>query len=281
MKDSLFPIIIEEAEMFARSFFSSCSVLALTCLAIGPAEAQGKRFYLTAVEVEGVEEPPWLESDLIAAANRCSTRHLPMGERAIDITVGQQGAVLSIEIQSDDVSPTPAEGRFANCLKEWLKRRVFPAPRSTPASLLIRIERSQTIPEHLRPGGVGVRRGPRQRNAPSIQRSSTLDQSVVREIFSQNASQVEACARNHLPRTPHTLQLELRIGLTPDGSVSEVNIQPQFNQAGSEPFLECLREHIRKWRFPGQGQPAAVQYTLRLATDSPSTPPAQPTQSPQ
>ncbi|MFO0712550.1 MAG: AgmX/PglI C-terminal domain-containing protein [Sandaracinus sp.] len=252
-----------------------CGVVAfvgLAAAALVPSRVQAQSFYVMVVEWEGVSESSasGLEVELPAMARRCagagSSRGIAVGQRVALVDLQTDGTVSDVEVRSDDVSPSAAETSFGRCLERALRARRYEAPASTPAIIEIAFEYARTVPEAHRPGGSGVRRGPRAHQQRHHAQGTGLPPERVREVAGQHAAEIEQCVHSSVTGS-ETLagRLELEMTILPDGHVEMVSTVSSTTHNAR--FDECVSANARTWLFPAPGARVAIRYPLVIASE--------------
>lgn len=237
-----------------------------------PAAASAQSFYVMVVEWEGVSESQasGLEAELPAMARRCasagSSRGLAVGQRVAIVDLAADGAVSDVELRSDDVSPSRAETAFGQCMERALRARTYERPASTPAVIEVAFEYARTVPDAHRPGGTGVRRGPRARAQHHHAQGTGLPPERVREVAGQHAAEIERCVHDSVSGS-QTLagRLELEMTVLADGAVEEVHVVSSTTNNAT--FDQCVTTNARTWVFPAPGARVAIRYPLVIASE--------------
>lgn len=250
----------------------SLVALALLAPSLWTTRAEAQSFYVMVVEFEGVTEASAasLEEDLPGMARRCaaagSARRLATGQRVAFVDLLSDGSVSDVELRSDDVSPSSTESSFGRCMERALRARHYDAPQSTPAVIEIAFEYATTVPEAHRPGGTGVRRGPRQRRPQHHARGTGLPPERVREVANQHAAEIERCVHDSVEGS-QTLagRLELELTVLPDGHVESVTVVS--STTSNARFDACVGTNAQSWVFPAPGARVAIRYPLVIASE--------------
>ncbi len=230
--------------------------------------AEAQSFYVTVVESEGMASSATsaFEASLPGMARACvtrgSARRFAHGQRLIIVDVGSDGHPTSVEVRSDDVSPSTIETNFKRCLEASVRNHTFPRPESQPAIFELSFEYAASVPNALAPGGTGVRRGPRRRAAAVSHTQGTgLPPERVREFVQTRMPDIDRCLRetNTVSATN-----ELEMTVQADGRVEMVNV---IRASSAPAFDTCLSTAVRAWVFPAPGARVAIRFPFSVHTD--------------
>jgi len=244
-------------------------------LTLAAETVHAQSFYVTAVDSEGVAAGATsaFETSLPGMARVCvlrgSARRFARGQRLVIVGVGSDGHPTSVEVRSDDVSPSTLETNFKRCLEASVRSQTFPQPDAQPAIFELFFEYASTVPSALVPGGTGVRRGPRRRPASAVHAQGTgLPPERVREFVQTRMPDIDRCLRE--TRTVSATN-ELEMTVQADGHVEMVNV---IRASSAPAFDACLSTAVRAWVFPAPGARVAIRFPFSVHTDVAAPTPA-------
>lgn len=252
--------------MRVLSLVSSVAVALGFTLASQTAQAQS--FYVTVVESEGMSSSATsaFETSLPGMARACvtrgSARRFAHGQRLIIVDVGSDGHPTSVEVRSDDVSPSTIETNFTRCLEASVRSQTFPRPETQPAIFELAFEYAAQVPSALAPGGTGVRRGPRRRPTSAVHAQGTgLPPDRVRTFVQTRMPDIDRCL---LETRTASATNELEMTVQADGRVEMVNV---IRPSSAPAFDTCLSNAVRAWVFPAPGARVAIRFPFSVHTD--------------
>ena len=252
-------------------------------LTFAPQTAQAQSFYVTVVESEGTSSSATsaFETSLPGMARACvtrrSARRFSHGQRLVIVNLGSDGHPTSVEVRSDDVSPSTLETNFTRCLEASVRNHTFPRPETQPAIFELAFEYAAQVPSALAPGGTGVRRGPRTRPAAAARAQGTgLPPDRVRAFVQTRMPDIDRCLLETLTASATN---ELEMTVQADGRVEMVNV---IRASSAPAFDTCLSNAVRAWVFPAPGARVAIRFPFSVHTDvaAPTPAPVPPTSAP-